>query len=1120
MSVWNDPCYSIEALRNTVNNLPIAINGEFPSYLRDIASFKFGDCSTRHESRANKLAADFYSDNKDGWYEFCNAGVKRGSHLDRLMFQNTIKQARVRYAGIRAVYWAFDKCFRNNWRFKPTFETAFAREYVWKTCRLQSSTSRTKQSCWEDAISWFQEGCEEEGAWLYEDSKADAFRFLWTAKRSAKTRKLAKRRQVIIEKATGGRAVEIKQKAIKQTKAAAVNARKAETRGFDSKIAVDAMKSIKEALANKEDIEQCDLDIASTLPFLEYPFKKSRLIVFPFTGGLIMYDKVLKEGCVMYKKDYDRFVQMLQAHAQLVLYYSKYSFENKLLSKVMHDKYLGVMGTFLDNFDFRDEGRCNRVCRAYDVAQFVILATLANDINNVAFDAQIAKLEDEELTDVVDVFRAIGIMDDPDLGVKEVLELAKFNKIFPCPDFCIYSVVDGLETKRDNPHPSSSSIKLEASTGNEYTASRVEWRTYMLRNRVMTYHNIHQVFPGRLKTYDELSIEMGCSIADVPAIPARLLNYPSLQSSALSLDDMMYIDVKGSFNYRRYHNCEDELVKDKTIAPTTYPGDTREPSSFKMCERNQVLKYLFSSSFKSQSEINDMYRDGSIRRSQKNWILLALKPEAKKPNSRAYSMATDEDRRQLSEFEANVALWVAHQRGSSQAKSDKDLSERLAELADVGLEPPGYEQFMMSFDIASFSPQQSRSFKDDGFSSWEHVFDLEDVSNVKSVFYDTQLNFCKFGVNDKMDMNGNDLEGFVGRMNTATHIDLMGYAVYVLRRLKLVNDPPALEVLIDDGLLKMNVVRGKVNEAIKVIEAVYEMAGLKISWDKTFCSKVLCQYLNKVYYDGIEVTPGAKAFIRIGKQQDVAVPTVIDELEANGSTARGSMQNGSDHRLAYFAYIHANFKSLCRWGMKNRSETGVSRMAFMSYVPVGLGGFGFSNLYGLTTNESFDSMTSGISNMKMICCVFPDYARMANSLLNVGVRNMDTVGILRNPHSMRTKYRCLNTRRFANVAKAYIMRNSVNTLISTVAHGGLDDADRDIMRTIENTSDIDEVTRVALWKMSMMAFVEKVVAKLQTSRTAAAVIGSRRCMAILMVNRSECRTLIREIMDNKLSIRA
>lgn len=1119
MSVWSDPCYSIEALRNTVNNLPISTNREIPAYLEDVANFKFGNCSRRHADRAGARAYDYYRANPDAWYEFCNAGVKRGTHVDRLFFQNTIQQAKVKYSGIRAVYWAFDKCFRNNWKCKDTYSREFAGNYVWETCKLQASTSRNKQEPWEDAIKWYAEDANEEGGWLREDSKADSFRYLWRIRRSAKNRGLAKKRQVIIEKAIKAKVVEIKRRNTTNSKAKVINQRRAEAQGFDKELAVSMFKAVSNAVKNKEPVLQCNLDLISTIPFVEYPTKGGRLVVFPFTGGFIMYDKVLKEGCLMYQKDYDRFVQMLQSHSQLVLYYSKYSFEDKALSAKMHSKYIDIMGTFLDDFDFSDEERCNRVCRAYDVAQFVVLANMSRDINDVAYNAQIAKLNSENLNGVVNISRAIHIMDDESLGVKEVLELAKFNKMFPCPDFCIYSVVDNLEVKRDNPHPSSDSVTIRASTNKEYIASRAEWRKYMLRNRLVNYHAVHGIFPGRLRTSSELADYLGVEEEDVPRTPTHIMNYPSLAANSITVEDVQFVNAKGSFDYRRYNDCEDELVKDKTIAPTTYPGDERLPSDFAMKERNQVLKYLFSSDFKSQKEVNAMYADKSIRTKHKNWILLALKPEAKKPDSRAYSMATDEDRRQLSEFEANVAQWVAYQRGSSQAKSDKDLSERLATLADIDELKPGMEQFMMSFDIEGFSPMQARSFKTDGFSSWDHIFDLEDVSNMMSIFNDTELRFCKFGLNDKMDMNGNDLEGFVGRMNTATHIDLMGYAVYVLRKLGIVKDPPALEVMIDDGLLKMSVVRGKVNEAIDIIEMVYEMAGLKISWDKTFCSKVLCQYLNKVYYDGIEVTPGAKAFIRIGKQQDVAVPTIVDELEANASTARGAMQNGADHRLAYFSYVHSNFKSLCRWGMKEGSDDGTKRMAFMSYVPVGLGGFGTSNLYGLSTNESFNSMTAGISYMKMICNKFPVYITMANSLLNAGVRDMDAVGILRNPYSIRSRLRCLNTRRFANVAKAYILKNSVNTLISTVARGEFDGNDDDILATIENTTRLDEVTRSRLWKMTTMSFVEKVVAKLQTSRTAASVIGVRRCMSLAIVNKSECRTLIKEIMEDKLQMR-
>jgi len=1103
MSVWSDPCYSIEALRNTVNNLPTSDHKSFPDYLDGIANFHFGNCTTRHADRANKTAKEYFGSNPKEWTKFCRSGRSRGTESEKNAFRNTILQTNVKYGGIRAVYWAFSKVVTKKWSAPVTYDKEQAKDYVRTTCKLQAPTSRINQASWDEAIKWYGE--EERYDWLQEDSAADSFKFLWFKRRAKRSRDIRNKRTIIIKKAIRSSAVRVKNGQIiydEETK---------RVRSFDVEAARIAYKEVARKVRSKEKVTQGELKKVSTLPFHDLPRKGGRLIIFPFTGGLIMYDKVEQAAAVMFQKDYDRFVQMLQAHAQLTLYYSKYSLEDKALSAEMVDKYYQILNTFLNDFDFTDDKRCNKVCRAYDVGQFIILASLASDINTVAIDEQIDKMEREELNDVVDLSEALRVMQSGRIGVKESLELAKFNKIFPCPDFCIYSVVDNLENKRDNPHPSSDTVDITTSIGTNYTASRAEWRIYMLRNRAITYHSMHGIFPGTLIQ----------ELVDDPEsdIPVRLLNYPHLTIDALSVDDMKYIDFKGTFDYRRYHMCEDELVKDKTIAPTIYKNTESKVKDHSLIERNQVLKYLFSKEFKQQSVINKMFETGSIFKIYKQWILLALKPEAKKPDSRAFSMATDEVRRELSEYESNVARYVEHQKGSSQAKSDKDLSERLSELSKYEVPKDGEETFMMSFDIEGFSPKQARSFKEDGFSSWEYAFDLPDVYNIKRIFTDTSLHFEKFGISDSMAMNGNDLEGFVGRQNTATHIDLMGYAVYVLKQLKIVTKPPALEVLIDDGLLKMRVKTGHIEEAISIIEMVYEMAGLKISWDKTFCSQIMCQYLNKVYYDGIEITPGAKAFIRIGKPQEMAVPTLADELEANAASTRGAIQNGSDHRLCYFSYVHCNYKTLRRWGLKTMDDSALYRMAFMSYVPVGLGGFGFSTIFGLATNEAYNSMNAGIANMKMICHSFRSYAPLANKILNAGVRSMDEESILRNPHAMRTKLRCLNTRRFANAAKSYIMNNSVNTLIRAVAQGDFEGADENMLAYIANNHTIDEIVRTRFWKMSTKCFVEKIVSKLQTSRTAASVLGNKRCQSIFMVNRSESRQLILEICAGAYTIR-
>jgi hypothetical protein len=331
-------------------------------------------------------------------------------------------------------------------------------------------------------------------------------------------------------------------------------------------------------------------------------------------------------------------------------------------------------------------------------------------------------------------------------------------------------------------------------------------------------------------------------------------------------------------------------------------------------------------------------------------------------------------------------------------------------------------------------------------------------------------------------------------------------------------------VLIDDGLLRLKLVHLKTSDewktVVNIIEKIYMGVGLKISWDKTFVSQVLCQYLNRVFYDGVEVTPGAKAYMRIGLPTDTAIPNMADDIASLSGSTRGAIKSGSDHRLAYLCYSFEVYLMIRRWSGYKLDLKKSALLPFMAFVPVGLGGLGISTLVGLSTNESYVSINTGLANMKLICHRFPKYAPIANLILNAGVRSMSDETLLRAPFSLRTKYRCLNTRRFANAAKEHVISQAVNPFLKSIVKAYKDGYDDFAVMTIASQKVVNELQRQKLEKMSMTTFLDKLIGKLQTSDTAAKVIGPYRCAAITLVNKSEAKVLLTEIVNGKFVMRS
>lgn len=1114
MSVWSNPCYAIEPIRNIANNLPFGNSSRIPPYLESVTSFHFQECKGNHPERSGKSAWEYYSEDHKRWSKFYFEAPRHLSQVEGHQFASTLEETNLSFAGLKAVYWAFEKFRTKEWEAKAKLEVKDLIEFAGTTFKLGCEASRVNKEVYQTAKSYFEEEAEE--GWAQLESATDAVRFMWTLKTSQRVRKITKRNVALVQKVFKSKLQKIKvSSSVEDTvPPPRVFPTKKALESVTKKEVIEAYTAARKRAKAGETLSKRDARLVSLLTYTEQPKKGGRLVVFTFKGGLILYDRRDHASGIFFEKDYDRLVQMLQADAKLVKYYSKYCFMSPKIGQVLSSSYEKLLHLSLEAMRKSNHDTCNKICRAFDVAQFLLLSKFANDINSLAESIQEAKIEKEKLRDVIDIDAAIEIMADTRLGIKECLELAKFNKIFPCPDFDIYSVVDSIKEKSENSHPSADVTVLVNDLGEDSIASKHEYANYQKRNRIINYYDVHGVLPGTL---------VGEESED---FPADLAAYPNMRPFALKLEHMAFIDIAATFNYVEFDGNEAAMVKDKTIAPTCPADSQLAVKDFSKIERNQVLKYIFSENFLPQRMIHKLAESGELFVVYKTWILLALKAEAKKPGSRAFSMATDEMRRLLSEAEYNVAQYVRSQRGSTQGKSEMSLDERLNEIAATPDLGKPYWEIILSADLDGFSPKQNISFKQEAMRSWSEVFDSRAFDATMKIFTETFLHFEKFDVADSFKMVGNDLEGFHGRMNTSAHLDLMGYAVYKMKEMDLVTGSAAMEALIDDGIMRIKLIKGRgtlaetVDQVIRTISDVYAFAGQKISWDKTFVSQILCMYLNRVFYDGVEVTPGAKAFMRIGKKLEVAIPTLSDEVAAHASTTRGAIQSGSDHLLAYYEMMCEVYKSYARWGLKSFEGSDSSRLAFASFIPIGLGGFGVPSLFQVSTNEAFGAMQSGIANMKMICHGYKGFAPMANTYLNAGVRDMSAETILRNPTTMRTKLRCLNLQRFANAAKAVVLKKSTNTLIMAVNRGDFDSADDAKLATVTATADLSEIQRSRLWAMSITSHVDNVVAKLQNSATAATIVGKKKAIGIFLANRSEARMILNETAKGRLVYRA
>lgn len=827
-----------------------------------------------------------------------------------------------------------------------------------------------------------------------------------------------------------------------------------------------------------------------TYPYIKPAGRFGRLEIIKFRGGYILHDVKSKKSGILYYKDHTRLVNMLSAVAKCTFYFNAYEIGNTELNNQVGSAFRWLMGKITDAMLRLSWDDCNYICRAMDVCQFLYLSILGSDLSDRSKNDQLDKIRKEDLDRIIGAEEIVAYFEGCGLGVKETLELLKVYRILPTSDHDIYGIIDNFADKNDKVNPMDLNVSKKLSWGADLNLSEDEFDRYQKRNMMMTFRSRHGRFPGAIIDYDHA--------------PSELLSYPNVQPDAITINNVHLIDITSSFQWKSFDGCEHELVKDKKTAAKS------EDDESKFYGQNQILQYLFDPSFQSQASIRDNYakRQYPLRRQ----IDVAIKAEAKKPKDkvRAFYMANDSDRRVLSEFEANVHEYVLHKAGSSVGKNEKEISERLYEICNW--EEANFQPLLISFDIAAWSPKQNPKFKEKGLKLWADAFGKPHVNNLMDLFRNVDMVWNKFGVCGRYTLKGNDLEGFNGRMNTSMHIDVMGYAIRKCRDLGLVEHGGKFACFIDDGILNLQTKLGKQAEVVprilEVIETVYWAFGLEISWDKTFVSEYFMQYLNKVYLDGQEITPGLKAFLRIGKLVDVPSPTIFTDMDNLASTVRGAIQAGTDHRIAYTMYLVEVFHIIKRWSRYDKAFKVTNTLLMMMWVPRTLGGLGLSSLFSLSTNETFSSFEAGLACMRFLSHQFTGIREFYNSVIQGEVDDMESLAVLRAPRSIRIREMMLKEDRLSRAAVAVVKAKAVNPFIRSVselAKAGVSSVCADV---IAQTDLIHDFTRERLWKIDPMNVIESIVGKLQTSSTAASLIGRKKMLAILIANRFECARFI------------
>jgi hypothetical protein len=788
---------------------------------------------------------------------------------------------------------------------------------------------------------------------------------------------------------------------------------------------------------------------------------------------------------VLLTKDLTRLSQLLESTGRIFEYFSMYADETGTLSSNLVTDANEIITMLVKSFEEADNHTANSICRSMDIGMYIYLAEQAGPLAKRSVELQKAKGFDGHYDKVFPLLAFLGILRK--WRIREAIELSSIRKILPVPDFCIFSAMNKNYKMHYAPHDQ---IETEMDGVNIADFS-LYWSWSMVRN----FYDRHKRCPGFIKEDVEYKAWHG--------------QYPDIEPIKIPYTEISDIDFWGTFIFKDYAFAEHELRKDKTMAPNRmdYGMTAEEYKALPITEQNQVAKFLLDPSIKTLTMLREELLE---KRESYDYVsLTALKPESKKEDGRMFYMANDAQRVMMSEKEANVAEYLSFKAGNSAGISDIELSKRMNEIASIDIDAG--RKIYVSFDLEKWSPKMNPQLKKMSYAQWSYAFGLPHINDLSKVTDGSRMVFLKHNVHHEYINPGQDLEGYDAKTNTAMHIEVMSYAINVCRRFGKLKKGAKLLALIDDGGMSLEFERGtsdeEIWECIELIEKVYQMVGLRISWDKTFVSDRLFQYLNEIYYRGFKVTPGLKAFLRVGKLNDVPARTICDDLDAISGEIQGAIKAGASYRMVFAAYAMEVFKLMKRWtGFKG--VLGDAQI-LCALFPVAMGGVGMKSLIQLATNESINPITAGLGNLKAFCMYYPQNAKLVNTMLNAKMRAQTSEAFLRAPQSIRQQGMTLNLQRFAIKMKEWIIGNARNPYVTSVL-AAIDTTHAKVM--IERIANMKSISAVGLKTIADMQPDEALnllVSKLQRSNTAAELLGHRDCVRIALANRYQAEHVVR-----------
>jgi len=807
---------------------------------------------------------------------------------------------------------------------------------------------------------------------------------------------------------------------------------------------------------------------------------------YAFSNLLILVHKVSERVFTLTKDDVTRFEKVILGLGQYHFYLSSYSIHDHTLDGKLKLRCATMLRLVFNAMRRCNQKNANTVCRAFSVAYDTYLSTNATDINNNSLDLQKTKFKEEKLDQHIDLDEYLSISNN--MFLKECLEIYSIHKVFPQPDFDYFG---------------AAFRQTELYKGYDYVGDNNDVKglgsihdimIYMKMLMLKAFHKKHAVCPGYVKTQglDEKWAQ----------------NYPRINPKDLKLADVKHIDFNGEFQYAFRDTDILDLVKDKACCPAAIVNAKSEWELSKTAgtDRNQLLDVFAR---KEPISLDKLRKN----RSQGDYdVRAADKPEAKKPNGRWFFEAKTDARLLQSEYELAVSTYSKHVVGCMAGATLRDKIKRLNHITELPYAGSDTVPLILSFDIKAWSPRMPLLVHQELDKLWAEAFGVEDIKEASRIFSDGNIYYCKRKIKHVFPKKGRDFEGFAGRKLTLYHCAVMGYLVRQLREKGILERGGRFATLIDDGLVRFDVPVAQykpiAEQIVKIGEQVYKLAGLYLSWDKTYISQHFAIFLNDIRYDGVSVSPGMRAFLKMTNRSDDLCPTVKSDLDMLESTARGAIFAGSsaDQTFVYYSYLVAD--TIKKWGGKQHKLNAQS--AIQCVTPVALGGLGIALQVHLASSTKFVGLSEGVAYLRAIAFRFRVLAQRMDLIVKQDMRTMSLLQKLRSPYSVRRVGRVLNLMRGRIALQRHLARFLTSPVLGPLM-GIQNLVDTSQVLDICERSPFTHVSIMQLlWRSTTEYAIELISSKFLRSRTALHYMSHRALFRCFCANLTEAQCLLAE----------